>query len=98
MLRKQPLTHYSDATRQDYGASESFATKSKGGGGDHAARSRKRFEPSAPMLALQIIKAGLASLNWDSAYDSEGGRFVPLRTIPMLRLPKAKGRKSVPLP
>ena len=41
----------------------------------HAARSRKRLKPSAPMRDWEIIEVGLASHNWDSAFNSEGGYF-----------------------
>jgi len=40
-----------------------------------AARSRKRLSTSSPMRDWEIIETGLASNNWDSAYNSEGGHF-----------------------
>ena len=49
-----------------------------GGGkseGDLAARSRKRLSFSSPLLVWEARVIGLASRNWDGAYDSERGHF-----------------------
>ena len=43
--------------------------------GDLAARSRKRLSFSSPLLVWEARVIGLASRNWDGAYDSEGGHF-----------------------
>ena len=43
--------------------------------GDLAARSRKRLSFSSPLLVWEARVIGLASRNWDGAYDSERGHF-----------------------
>ena len=40
-----------------------------------AARSRKRLSISAPMRDWEVGEVGLASQNWDSAFNSEGEYF-----------------------